>query len=368
MTQQVSQGTNAEKRAAAPAGSRKLSFRKRVLFIVLSNVLALGLLAVVGEIACRVFAPRTAYGTLPDWMLQMLRFSDDIYLGWELRPGQPGHNRFGMRGAETVMAKPQNVWRIAIVGDSVTYGLGVEADETFASLLESRLNETGIGPVEVLNFGVPGYSTFQEYVLLKNRVLRFDPDLVVVTFTPDDVETSPVVINVGGNMCLFRNQFEGFSLLNNPVHWAVFRRSYLYRFLYERAALAVMEPGADFDDVCEAPELQWENVRRMARLCAETQTDFLLVLSPCLLPFDSQEDPRETARIRQWFGQVRQLAKRSRLCVLDLGPLYDRHVGELKIRPGDHEHLNPRGHRLVAAELLRKVLALKPQAGLTADN
>src|SRR4030042_3668723 len=105
MTGRVLQGTETERRTVDRAAGRQLSLRKRVLFILLSNVLALGLLAVLGEIACRVFARRAAYETVPDWMLQMLQFSDDVYLGWELRPGKLDHNRLGLRGRETTPEK-----------------------------------------------------------------------------------------------------------------------------------------------------------------------------------------------------------------------------------------------------------------------
>jgi lysophospholipase L1-like esterase len=269
-----------------------------------------------------------------------------------------------MRGPEAQRRKPPDLWRIAMIGDSVTYGLGVEAAQSFSSLLESELNAAGLGPVEVLNFGVPGYNTFQEYTLLKHRVLEYDPDLVVMTFSPDDVETTPVIINVGGSMCLFRNHFEGIGVLNNSLHWSVFRSSHLYRFLYKHAALALAAPKAGFEVGNARPEVAWRNVRRTAGVCAEDEAAFLLVLSPWLLPYVESPagtetfmpDPHGFRRFEEAFDHVRTLAAGSDLEYLDLGPLYQQHIGRLKLEPLDHDHLNPLGHKLVVRVLCDRLL------------
>ncbi|NQU20855.1 MAG: SGNH/GDSL hydrolase family protein [Candidatus Nealsonbacteria bacterium] len=341
------------------AARHRLSLRKRIVFTLLANLLVLVAVAGIGEIVCRLFAPQDRYGSLPSGMMEMLRFSDDVYLGWELKPGVLDHNSTGLRGAEVAREKPAHVRRIAILGDSVTYGLHTTAVEAYPSVLRSRLDETGIGPVEVLNFGVPGYNTFQEYTLLQTRALRFDPDLVVMTFTADDVETSPVIINVDGEMCLLRNHFEGIGLLNNSAHWSVFRASHFYRFLYKQMVVATAARGAEFDAVYVRPDVQWENVLRTAELCRREQTPLLLVLSPFLLPPEGDVDRAEFERYQEAMDQIRRLARESGIELLDLGPLYAEHTGEMKVHPpDDHEHLNAEGHRLVAEALLEKVLTM----------
>lgn len=347
------------KAPTASGESRKLSLQKRVAFILLANLIAFCVLALLGEVGCRMFTPQVKYGTLPDWMLgDMLRFSADIYLGWELQPDRLDHNSAGTRGGEVAREKAQGVRRIAMIGDSVTYGLGVQAEEAFPSLLESKLRHPGRGPVEVLNFGVPGYSTFQEYTQLKNRGLSFSPDLVVMTFTPDDVETSPVIINVGGKQALFRNQFERSGLFNNPAHWALFRNSHFYRLLYKSAALACVGREQNFDSVFVQPEVGWKNVCRTNELCKEHGVEFLLVISPYLLPYVTEEDREEMQRYEKTLDRIREFVARDGLALLDLGPLYDRHVGRLKLKPEDYEHLNPAGHELVAEALFERIGAL----------
>jgi len=73
--------------------------------------------------------------------------------------------------------------RIALVGDSVSFGVGVADDAIFPALLEARLGNGA----EVLNFGVGGYNAYNERGLLESRVLAYQPDLVVVQFCINDL-------------------------------------------------------------------------------------------------------------------------------------------------------------------------------------
>ena len=101
----------------------------------------------------------------------------------------PGHditvtyNSRGMRGPEYPDKKAPGVFRIALVGSSTEAGRGVSDNETFAQLLEERLNREDVGndiqKFELWNFSVEGYGALQKLVVVEQQVLRYDPDLII---------------------------------------------------------------------------------------------------------------------------------------------------------------------------------------------
>ncbi|HLL73736.1 MAG TPA: SGNH/GDSL hydrolase family protein [Pyrinomonadaceae bacterium] len=109
--------------------------------------------------------------------------------GWFRKEGEAyiTINSAGMRDLERARAKPPHVYRVAVLGDSFAEALQVPLEQTFWHLLEDRLascRELGGGRVEVLNFGVSSYGTAQELMALRGRVWDYDPDMIVLTFTP----------------------------------------------------------------------------------------------------------------------------------------------------------------------------------------
>ena len=122
----------------------------------------------------------------------------DPRLGWHHVPRTRAHwteegdghvriNTLGFRDAERSVRKESGVFRIAVFGDSTTEALQVDLEQTFCQLLEKRLNQRGIR-AEVLNFGVSGYGSLQEYPLYSERGREFNPDLVLqAIFLDNDV-------------------------------------------------------------------------------------------------------------------------------------------------------------------------------------
>ncbi len=126
---------------------------------------------------------------------------DDI-LGYKLIPNFKGYddgslcryppvlikiNSYGFRDYEYNLSKNPYVFRIAIVGDSMEFGPGVPLNYTYPKILERILNNNCNRKFEVLNFGVPGYSIKQKVLLINHVVNKFDPDLIIVGYTTDDI-------------------------------------------------------------------------------------------------------------------------------------------------------------------------------------
>jgi lysophospholipase L1-like esterase len=117
---------------------------------------------------------------------------------YELRPGQSDRNEFGQRDRVYSRAKPPGTFRVAGLGDSNTYGMGVPRERVFLKQAEQLLARRANRPVEVINFGVPGYNTAQEANLLEDVVAAWDPDLVVLQFCSNDFELPNFIQTSGG--------------------------------------------------------------------------------------------------------------------------------------------------------------------------
>lgn len=90
-------------------------------------------------------------------------------------------NGMGFRDDEFPEQKSPGELRVITMGDSCTFGDGVANWETFSNVLEDMLSEAQPGrKVQVINGGVPGYTSYQIYQYLKNDLLPFQPDLVVL--------------------------------------------------------------------------------------------------------------------------------------------------------------------------------------------
>jgi len=96
-------------------------------------------------------------------------------------------NRFGFREKAFSTPKPNNLYRVMVLGDSLTYGAGLRPEERYTKIAEKILNRQFTRfPIEVLNFGVSGGPTLLEAELLKRLKSIVQPDLVVVGFCLND--------------------------------------------------------------------------------------------------------------------------------------------------------------------------------------
>ena len=189
------------------AGSR------RWILAVGMNVAVVAVVFFVGEVALRMLVVRTntgeKLGTLllypRQWNKTQAAYQSildkadqnkayvvpDGELGWTLGKGRRSENGLyfignqGVRTAragEVISAEPRSC-RIAIVGDSFTFGENVAFEDTWGSVLESALQ----GHCQVLNFGVPGYGVNQMYLRYLRDVRPWHPDIVILAFITDNV-------------------------------------------------------------------------------------------------------------------------------------------------------------------------------------
>ncbi|MEK6855098.1 MAG: SGNH/GDSL hydrolase family protein [Nanoarchaeota archaeon] len=96
-------------------------------------------------------------------------------------------NNDNMRDRNFNINKPEGVVRIAVIGDSFTFGSGIkDVDKTYSKLIESRLNEISDKKYEVLNFGLPGKNTKAEIEILEESALKYNPDVIILGYVLND--------------------------------------------------------------------------------------------------------------------------------------------------------------------------------------
>jgi lysophospholipase L1-like esterase len=81
--------------------------------------------------------------------------------------------------------KPAGVRRVVCLGDSFTAGYEVDLEECFTRVLERELTAAG-RRVEVLNAGVSGFGTAEELLYLERELIKYSPDVVVISFYGND--------------------------------------------------------------------------------------------------------------------------------------------------------------------------------------
>lgn len=97
-------------------------------------------------------------------------------------------NSDGFRDDEYTVERNRS-YRIVVLGDSLTFGWGVEKADTYEAILERELSE--IRPTEMINTGHGNYNTEQQVNLFREKGLKYNPDKVVVFFFINDAEVTP---------------------------------------------------------------------------------------------------------------------------------------------------------------------------------
>lgn len=93
----------------------------------------------------------------------------------------------GMPDEGLTVAKPANTYRVAVLGDSFVEGIQVHGKNRFTQLLNKSVKLENGQNIQVINFGTSGYSTAQEYVLLKKKVFKYAPDMVLLCYNSRDI-------------------------------------------------------------------------------------------------------------------------------------------------------------------------------------
>jgi len=98
-------------------------------------------------------------------------------------------NAAGFRGPELPPVKAPDTYRIAVFGDSSSFGWGVNYEDSWSGLLQGQLQASlQHKKIEVVNFAVPGDSSAYGRLLFDRYAPQSNPDLVVLGFGANDAK------------------------------------------------------------------------------------------------------------------------------------------------------------------------------------
>ena len=309
--------------------TRAQDLLRNLALTVASTLLVAGLL----EGAARFLEPPPVQKQeyLWDWSE---RFKDAQFYTLEKGEGYPPaeeNNVDGLRDVTRPVEAREGLRRIAVLGDSVAYGHGLEAAQAFPHLLERTLRASG-HDVEVFNIALPGWSTRQERIAYERIARKYKPSEVVLAVCLNDL--AELQINL--------TKPPGF-LLTLFKHSATVRMA-LGASKREIGAVEELFTAGDSARVENAFRLFFDEVRALRSEVAKDGA----ALEVVVFPFRFQIEPRAPAPSVQ--KQVMDFAAAEKIAAVDFLP-------EIAGAPSprdlflDYDHFSVAGHERVAAWL-----------------
>ncbi len=242
------------------------------------SVISLVFAAVLAELVLRW----RAIGPIPA-AESSLHYQHDDRLGWRPAAGDRrtilgsrrftvAHNRDGFRDREHgAKTKP----RIMFVGDSFVWGFDADQRERFTELVQDALPDW-----DVINVGVAGYGTDQEYLLLTQVAAKYQPDLVFLMFCADNDRNEnssnkeygfmkPYYVSEGGELAL-----KGTPVRRSETYWFN-EHPWIFSLRLTRAVAKVLHPYP----LVQVPDPTIDLLRLIARFLDERHLPLLAGLT-----------------------------------------------------------------------------------------
>ncbi len=316
---------------------------QRIGLALVSLVLVVGF----AEIGFRVYGSSERRNILdgrdPDRL--MTEAVDDRRI-YRLRPNRKRlTNSHGFRDRQRNRAKAQGTFRIAVIGDSVTMQSSLDFDALYPTRLQSTLD--GMLPnhhIEILNFGVTGYGTFQELALLRAEVLSFEPDALLWQFHLNDAIDPRVDGGDGGLGRYYSRPASAFL-------------AYLQR-RWHRAQRARIARARGLDQIpldLQHQVYRWSAVggalQEVAEVAEENRIEVYVFVYPTWPREDWQEyTPSGFAVVDELVARFESLGFET----LDLVAMFrTESPARYRLASDDPWHPNEAGHELIADELAR---------------
>jgi hypothetical protein len=265
------------------------------------------------------------------------------------------YNLRGFRETGYSYSKPPGTFRILAVGDSFTFGSGInDINDIYSEVLERKLNSMNQSVrYEVINFSRGGWSTQNELVNLRKEGLKYQPDLVVLGYVLNDPETREMKEEI-------RRKTMTSHILPYPYGRLLSAHSFTY-YIFEKQINGLLPPklsyekmGDDYIASCYTKEHLDKYIPILEELINLVQENsrMVMLIFPLIRPFDSY--PFSYAH-----DIIREVAVRKGVVVIDLLPVLSKMNHKmLTVSPWDG-HPNETVHRLAAEMVYQKLVQEK---------
>lgn len=284
---------------------------------------------------------------------QMLKYQYDLMLGWVMTPNQEAYapsygvgyfiNDQGLRDEDLTVSKQLGEYRILGLGDSITFGQGVDQHETFIQNIEKYLNASvEYDTVQVINSGVAGYNLFQELAFLETHGLAYQPDIVILGFCKNDVVSKDqahhliklaeqgLVFGMGATWSKWKKRIAWLHLLHGV---------YLRLAPYQDAEQNVFA----FVPNRQPADLSWHHTEEQLVKLAQILRARNIPLVVVVFPWKQEIIEQEPDSCLRWMNPI---AMREQFVVIDLFEAFRKHpADDLFLDP---VHLSAMGHRVVS--------------------
>lgn len=293
-------------------------------------------------------------------------------------------NSEGLRDNE-IQPKNKFDYRILMLGDSFTIGWGIDQGKTFSDLLEQKYNQDQL-KVDVINGGTTSYSPILEYLFLKEKGLKYNPDLIILNFDLSDFQNdyyyqklvrydaSGKIIGVSPeeanflklvylNVKLIKFLESPFLVLDSKFpSKTILGEKYFYNLDYDRYALTRETISKEAEKKYTETSLKY--LKLIQQLALEKNSTLVLVA----YPYGHQVSGKEWAKGRHNYGFepgkvyssrpeeiLAKFAAENNITFISLYPEFKASDKFPLYYPYDG-HLTPEGHQLFADSLYAKLI------------
>ncbi len=263
------------------------------------------------------------------------------------------HNSLGLCDVEPQIKEDTNIYTIIGLGDSFTEGLGAYSDSTWLKFLERKFASDTITKYQFINAGIAGSDPVYEYVLLRDKLLKFKPNLVILALGYEQEEM------------MIRGGFERFQAdgtiqyRKKPFWYPLYKISGIFR-LFARNSFAnqmlIPKYLAETEEKMAILKIQFV-INKFKYLSKKHNFKFTLAIYPQYWEVVNKK--------HDYWTETINFARQNNITTVDLLKFYTDSIQMNKSNISDYYwmkdgHHNAKGYEKMAEGILHSILQFTP--------